>query len=51
MTGMTAMTGSAAEAEFNAAYVTFAQKMIPHHQQALAMAALALDPKAAASRL
>lgn len=35
---------SAAEAD-----VTFAQSMIPHHEQAIEMAEMALDPKAAAS--
>ncbi len=39
-------TGSAA---FNDADVTFAQSMIPHHEQAVEMAELALDPRASAS--
>lgn len=33
-----------ASAAFNDADVMFAQSMIPHHQQAVAMASLALDP-------
>jgi uncharacterized protein (DUF305 family) len=32
------------DAAFNAGDVTFAQGMIPHHQQAVEMAAMALDP-------
>lgn len=39
-------TGSAA---FNDADETFAQSMIPHHEQAVEMATLALDPRANAS--
>jgi uncharacterized protein (DUF305 family) len=35
--------------EFNDADVLFAQGMIPHHQQAVEMAAVALDPEAGAS--
>ncbi len=34
----------AADAVFNAGDVTFAQGMIPHHQQAVEMAVIALDP-------
>jgi uncharacterized protein (DUF305 family) len=34
---------TAAEADFNQADVTFAQEMIPHHQQAIEMAQLAQD--------
>jgi uncharacterized protein (DUF305 family) len=34
---------TAADADFNQADVTFAQEMIPHHQQAIEMAQLALD--------
>ena len=34
----------AADAAFNAGDVTFAQGMIPHHQQAVEMATIALDP-------
>ena len=34
----------AADAVFNAGDVTFAQGMIPHHQQAVEMATIALDP-------
>jgi uncharacterized protein (DUF305 family) len=41
-------TASAA-GEFNDADVTFTQGMIPHHEQAIEMSELALDPKAAAS--
>ncbi len=44
----TITTGSAAGA-FNQADVTFAQRMIPHHQQAVAMADIALDPTVQAS--
>ncbi len=33
-----------ADAAFNAGDVTFAQGMIPHHQQAVEMATIALDP-------
>ncbi len=33
-----------ADAAFNAADVTFAQGMIPHHEQAITMSATALDP-------
>ena len=39
----------AADAAFNAGDVTFAQGMIPHHQQAVEMATIALDPARAAS--
>ena len=34
-----------ADAEFNANDVTFAQGMIPHHQQAVEMSTIALDPE------
>lgn len=37
-----------ADAAFNAADVMFAQGMIPHHQQAIEMADMALDPAAGA---
>lgn len=40
---------SAATAEFNDADVTFAQGMIPHHEQAIEMADIALDPTVGAS--
>ena len=36
------------EAAFNAADVMFAQGMIPHHQQAIEMADMALDPSVGA---
>lgn len=36
---------AASAAEFNDADVTFAQNMIPHHQQAVEMAVIALDPQ------
>ncbi|MEZ5411206.1 MAG: DUF305 domain-containing protein [Acidimicrobiales bacterium] len=46
-------TGSAAsdtaDASFNDADVAFAQNMISHHQQAIEMASLALDPTSGAS--
>ena len=41
-------TASAA-GQFNDADVTFTQGMIPHHEQAIEMSELALDPKAGAS--
>ena len=53
--GTTASTGSAATGstaagtQFNDADVTFAQGMIPHHEQAIEMSDIALDPKTAAS--
>ena len=43
----TAATQSSAA--FNDADVTFAQGMIPHHEQAIEMADIALDPKVGAS--
>jgi uncharacterized protein (DUF305 family) len=39
-----------ASADYNAADVTFAQLMVPHHQQAVEMADLALASKAGASK-
>ena len=42
-------TATAAAATANDADVAFAQGMIPHHEQAVEMAELALDPKAQAS--
>jgi uncharacterized protein (DUF305 family) len=44
--GATAPAGSAAE--FNDADVMFAQGMIPHHEQAIEMADIALDPNVGA---
>lgn len=38
-----------ADADFNAADVSFAQGMIPHHEQAVEMADMALDPTVGAS--
>jgi len=47
--GMTAATsGIPADADFNDADVYFAQSMIPHHQQAVEMADIALDPSVGA---
>lgn len=43
-----AATTGATEVAYNDADVTFAQSMIPHHEQAIEMSELALDPKAAA---
>ncbi len=40
---------NATGAAFNDADVTFAQGMIPHHEQAIEMAGIALDPKMGAS--
>lgn len=42
-------TSNAGIQRFNDADVEFAQNMIPHHEQAITMADLALDPKAGAS--
>lgn len=42
-------TTGAAAADFNDADVTFAQGMIPHHEQAIEMATIALDPTVDAS--
>ena len=47
--GATSAVGSAANAAFNDADVTFAQGMIPHHEQAVEMAEIALDPTVGAS--
>ena len=44
----TTVAASTVSAPFNAADVTFAQLMIPHHQQAIAMADLALASTAGA---
>ena len=41
--------GSAAASELNAAEVEFAQGMIAHHEQAIEMAEIALDPNVGAS--
>ena len=46
--GTTPMAGTMAGASFNSADVTFASSMIPHHQQAVTMADMALDAKAGA---
>jgi len=40
---------SASTADFNDADVTFAKAMIPHHEQAVEMATIALDPAVGAS--
>ena len=49
--GTTGMAGSAgASVLFNTADVTFAQSMVPHHQQAVTMADMALGAKAGASQ-
>lgn len=47
--GDSGSTGGAASSQFNDADVTFAQGMIPHHEQAIEMSELAIDPKAGAS--
>ena len=41
-------SGSAASVELNAADIEFAQGMISHHEQAIEMAEIALDPKVGA---
>lgn len=43
------MAGTMAGSTFNVADTTFASSMIPHHQQAVTMADMALDTKAGAS--
>ena len=48
-TSATLSASTTVSAEFNAADVTFAQQMVPHHQQAVEMADLALTSKAGAS--
>ena len=48
-TGAMTITTVAGKTVFNGVDVEFAQKMIPHHQQAVEMAQLALDAKASAS--
>ena len=45
----TPMTAGAASSEFNDADVEFAQSMIAHHEQAIEMAEIALDPARQAS--
>jgi uncharacterized protein (DUF305 family) len=45
-TSQPASTGTSTGADFNDADTAFAQGMIPHHQQAVQMAAMALDPAA-----
>lgn len=47
--GTSVAVSTATSSEFNDADVAFAQGMIPHHQQAVEMADLALRPEAAAS--
>lgn len=44
----TASAPSTAASAFNDADVTFAQSMIPHHEQAIEMAEMALDPSSGA---
>jgi uncharacterized protein (DUF305 family) len=46
-----ASCGSSSEENFNAADVMFAQMMIPHHEQAIEMSDIALDPTVGASEL
>jgi uncharacterized protein (DUF305 family) len=48
-TEVTTNTTTAGSAAFNGADVEFAQQMIPHHEQAVEMAQLALDAKAGAN--
>lgn len=43
--------GSSPSEDFNAADVMFAQMMIPHHEQAIEMSDIALDPTVDASEL
>ena len=47
--GQTTLADSAISATFNDADVMFAQMMIPHHEQAVEMAEIPLDPGVAAS--
>ena len=50
-TSVTALAGTAAASTpYNTADVTFAQSMVPHHQQAVTMADIALEAKAGASQ-
>lgn len=47
--GSTPVASIPADADHNEADVAFAQEMIPHHEQAIEMAEIALDPNAGAS--
>lgn len=49
MTADVAGGGAGESADFNAADAAFAQNMIPHHEQAIEMAEMALDPTVGAS--
>ena len=47
---VTTAAAGTATADFNGADVKFAQGMVPHHQQAVRMADIALDPSVAAGK-